>query len=203
MPAGLLVLLVLVLVLVVLQRMVVVVVVVVVVAAAGCPCGRRVVLIAVDGVAPRAKMNQQRTRRFLSAHISNVTDRIEAEVRREMASEAGGGLIIPMVKRFDSNIITPGTEFMLLLAEWLRGWAADKVRQDDRFSHTAFTISDASEPGEGEHKIMKFIRHLKAQPDYDPNTSHVVYGQDADLLLLSLVCHEPHFKVMRENNDAQ
>jgi hypothetical protein len=50
---------------------------------------------------------------------------------------------------------------------------------------------------------MKFIRHLKAQPDYDPNTSHVVYGQDADLLLLSLVCHEPHFKVMREDNDAQ
>jgi hypothetical protein len=33
---------------------------------------------------------------------------------------------------------------------------------------------------------------------YDPATSHVVYGQDADLLLLALLCHEPHFVVMRE-----
>jgi 5'-3' exonuclease len=46
---------------------------------------------------------------------------------------------------------------------------------------------------------MKFVRHLKAQPGYDPNTRHVVYGQDADLLLLTLLCHEPYFRVMRED----
>ena len=46
---------------------------------------------------------------------------------------------------------------------------------------------------------MKFVRHLKAQPGYDPATRHVVYGQDADLLLLALLCHEPYFKVMRED----
>lgn len=26
-------------------------------------------------------------------------------------------------------------------------------------------------------KIMRFVRHLKLQPGYDPNTTHVVYGQ--------------------------
>jgi 5'-3' exoribonuclease 2 len=46
---------------------------------------------------------------------------------------------------------------------------------------------------------MKFVRHLRAQPGYDANTRHVVYGQDADLLLLTLLCHEPYFKVMRED----
>uniref|UniRef100_A0A383WG32 Uncharacterized protein n=1 Tax=Tetradesmus obliquus TaxID=3088 RepID=A0A383WG32_TETOB len=160
---------------------------------------RRVVLIAVDGVAPRAKMNQQRTRRFLSAHISDIADGIEREVRREMLSEAGGAIVIPEVTRFDSNIITPGTDFMTELAQWLRQWAADKAANDPRFKHTTFIISDASEPGEGEHKVMKFVRHLKAQPGYDPATRHVVYGQDADLLLLALLCHEPYFKVMRED----
>jgi 5'-3' exoribonuclease 2 len=46
---------------------------------------------------------------------------------------------------------------------------------------------------------MKFVRQLRAQPGYDPNTRHVVYGQDADLLLLTLLCHEPYFRVMRED----
>ena len=60
-------------------------------------------------------------------------------------------------------------------------------------------VSDANEPGEGEHKIMRLIRQLRQQPNYNPNTRHTIYGQDADLLLLALLCHEPHVKVLREN----
>lgn len=59
--------------------------------------------MAVDGVAPRAKMNQQRGRRFRSAR--------EAEELIKKAQERGETL--PAEKRFDSNCITPGTEMPL------------------------------------------------------------------------------------------
>ena len=54
--------------------------------------------MAVDGVAPRAKMNQQRSRRFRTAR--------EAEELRERAERKGEKL--PDEKAFDSNCITPG-----------------------------------------------------------------------------------------------
>lgn len=55
--------------------------------------------MAVDGVAPRAKMNQQRGRRFRSAK--------EAELNEKRARDRGEEL--PKEDKFDSNCITPGT----------------------------------------------------------------------------------------------
>ncbi|KAJ8271161.1 hypothetical protein GJAV_G00123430 [Gymnothorax javanicus] len=149
---------------------------------------RKVFFMAVDGVAPRAKMNQQRGRRFRSAK--------EAEEKIKKAVEKGE--VLPTEARFDSNCITPGTEFMARLQEQLKYFVHNKLSTDKTWQGVNVYLSGHETPGEGEHKIMEFIRSENAKPGHDPNTRHCLYGLDADLIMLGLTSHEPHFSLLRE-----
>ncbi|KAI9792372.1 MAG: 5'-3' exoribonuclease 2 [Piccolia ochrophora] len=165
---------------------------------------RKLLMIAVDGVAPRAKMNQQRSRRFRSAQEAKEKDEDKAEFEKLLKARSGGSLDESITatlnkKTWDSNAITPGTPFMDILAKSLRYWTAYKLNTDPAWAKMKVIISDATVPGEGEHKIMEFIRSQRSSPEHDPNTRHVIYGLDADLIMLGLATHEPHFRVLRED----
>ena len=109
--------------------------------------------IAFDGCAPRAKLKQQRERRFKSYYLNRARSRI---LKKE-----------PM--EWNTANITPGTEFMKLLATMLKS----------HFLHYNLLIDC---PGEGEHKLFQIIRD-NAKTD----ETHVIYGLDSDLIMISMM----------------
>jgi len=142
--------------------------------------------MAIDGVAPRAKLNQQRSRRFRSAK-----DLAEATKDMAEADKKKAGV-------FDSNCITPGTEFLEKVSEIIKYFIRKKLKEDPLWHGRTVIFSGHDIPGEGEHKIMQHIREMRSSPQYQANTRHCIYGQDADLIMLGLVTHEPHFTILRE-----
>ena len=150
--------------------------------------------MAVDGVAPRAKLNQQRQRRFRTAHDAKLAKENELEHNNNNNTND----FLDEKPHFDSNCITPGTNFMYQLSERLKFFIKQRMNEDYLWRNVTVVFSGQEVPGEGEHKIMEYIRHKKCQPDWDPNTSHCLYGLDADLIMLALTTHEPHFYLLRE-----
>ena len=166
---------------------------------------RKLLYLAVDGPAPRAKMNQQRGRRFKAAAEADQKKRVEDALRSQWrqqgkaAPEAKEDLrgVDPMA---DSNVITPGTQFMTRLGRWLRHFCYARLNSPAEYDHHGLRIvlSDAAVPGEGEHKAMAYIRAQRHARGYDPNLHHCLYGLDADLIMLGLATHEARFTILRE-----
>lgn len=99
---------------------------------------------------------------------------------------AEGRNSIPNDKVFDSNCITPGTEFMLSLNEAFRDWISSQMKGDPFWKQSSAQVifSGSDCPGEGEHKIMDYIRRARQEKDWSPDLRHVMYGLDADLIMV-------------------
>jgi len=137
--------------------------------------------IAIDGVAPCAKMKQQRYRRYKSISDKVLWDKIKKKYNKPISNTI-----------WNNSAISPGTEFMYKLHNYIISWM--KKERKDKIIYSSYLT-----PSEGEHKLLQFIRDNSNNNKY---YNYVIYGLDADLIFLALTS-DPKAKIhlLRESNE--
>ena len=128
------------------------------------------VIMCIDGPGPLSKQKQQRQRRF-KASLN----------RQENIS-------------FDSNCITPGTQFMHNLSNYIDNFIKTKLLNSFKFKHLNIIFSNEKVPGEGEHKAVEYIRNYGLKDE-----TYCINGPDGDLIMLALATHKKNFFILRDD----
>ena len=124
----------------------------------------KLVFIAFDGVAPLAKMEQQRSRRCKGY----ITEKIQKHV-----------IDTNVTAKWSTSNITPGTNFMNTLSQKIKK-AFEHLEQ--HYGVESIIVSGSDSAGEGEHKMFQHIRDNKKLK----SDNIAVYGLDSDLIMLSV-----------------
>ena len=135
------------------------------------------IYIAIDGVAPIAKIKQQRSRRFKSVHDKELFDKIKIKYDK------------PVSHTWNNSAITPGTVFMEKLHYNILEWCKKQTLE--------IIYSSCNTPAEGEHKLLQFIRNNQQS---NKEFGYLLYGLDADLIFLALSTNTNNIYLLREAN---
>lgn len=137
------------------------------------------IYLAIDGVAPMAKMKHQRLRRFKSVKEQEIRDQILTNYKQEIPT------------KWNNTVITPGTQFMKKLAIVLLKFS--KNYKPLYPNNLKIILSTSNTHGEGEHKIHQYLKEQN-----NKESVKVVYGLDADLIFLTMAAQIPKIYVFRE-----
>tara|TARA_B100001094_G_C18171638_1_gene795457 strand:- start:450 stop:2171 length:1722 start_codon:yes stop_codon:yes gene_type:complete len=150
---------------------------------------KKLVYIAIDGPVPFAKMVCQRERRYKKIQ--------DGAFYTKMYNKYG----VTQPKSFDGNKITPGTQFMTKLCSRIRNIIGVGAFSQHAESHPFRVVfSDCNASGEGEAKIMNYIKNSKRDASKSRNIT--IYGLDGDLIVLGMSLGIPGVKLLREPDQA-
>lgn len=134
---------------------------------------RKRLILCVDGVAGLGKMNQQRQRRFRTAKALETSE-----------------------QTFNPNAFTPGTKLMDHLTKYIDWYLRMMITHHPEWKDLEIIFSNEKVPGEGEHKIMNYIKKHGNQSE-----SYCIYGLDADLVMLGMVLPVNKVIIAREADE--
>jgi 5'-3' exoribonuclease 1 len=139
---------------------------------------KKKLVLCIDGVAPRSKQNQQRSRRFRAIKEKNDSKENDSS-------------------NFDGNCISPGTKFMDGLSNYIEIFIHKKITNDMIWQNLKVIFASEKTPGEGEHNIVQYFKQFSEENDV-----LCLHGMDADLFMLGLSCHRnKNFHILRESNN--
>lgn len=149
----------------------------------------KVVFIAIDGVAPIAKITQQRQRRYKYLFDSKMKND-STELLNTICTINKHKIHEPNVP-LRSIELTPGTNLMetihLAIKKYVENYST--VNNSVKMMYSSYHSE-----GEGEHKILQYIKE-----NISTDKTIIIYGLDADLIFLSLsVGKDYNMYIMRE-----
>lgn len=139
------------------------------------------VFISVDGVAPMAKMSQQRKRRQKAIQDNAIRDDIKKKYGKSSSTI------------WNNTTITPGTAFM----EKLHLKILEYIKENRIKLNIAYVYSSYHTVGEGEHKILQDIKEKNLKQEFKDDV-YAIYGLDADLIFLALASGKNNIYLLRE-----
>jgi 5'-3' exonuclease len=156
----------------------------------------KTLLLAIDGVPSKAKMMEQKHRRYMSAFMTEY----EKLLLNEYKGKIGNLAYIKYTKniRWNRNKITPGTAFMNKLSTYLKSDQFKTFITKNR-PNLNVLVSDSYEVGEGEKKIVNYIN---AKLNNSKDTVYV-YSPDADMILLCLLLPLRNVFMLRHNQQEK
>lgn len=158
----------------------------------------KLLLIAIDGVPSKGKIIEQRQRRYLSAITEGYQNNILESFKDYLKKQPNYTYYYNKYEiKWSTNNITPGTKFMNKLSEYLKN---EKIQQSFKINqrNLKIIVSDMSEIGEGEKKIVNYIN--KKYTNSDDNLA--VYSPDADVILLCMLLPVTHVFMIRHNQQT-
>lgn len=129
---------------------------------------KKTIILCVDGIAGLGKMNQQRQRRFKTDSINKNN-------------------------HFNPNCFTPGTKIMDHLTKYIDWYIRTMITVNPEWQNLEIIFSNEKVPGEGEHKIMNYLKKYASQSE-----KICIYGLDADLIMLGIILPFNNLLIARE-----
>lgn len=161
---------------------------------------QKVLYIAFDGPAPLAKQTQQRQRRIIPKSEESYSIHGNGCTAADRARDIEAGLEASANTdgiRFSSNALTPGTMFMFRMQQYLNYAIRREFTRNKKWENLTVYFSPPTVPGEGEHKIMEYIRTL---PESERDEAkHCMFGPDGDLLMLTLATYTRKMFLLRQD----
>ena len=138
---------------------------------------QKLLYIAVDGTAPRSKLSI----RGYDLDCEETDDLCEEDLE----------ILAPIN-------LTPGMEVMERVSNILQYYISLRISTDPVWKKLTVVYSSHRFPGEGEHKIIDYLRQSIANGTYKDSDHTLFYGGDADLILLAMTLHKNNINIIRK-----